>query len=522
MINYPLCKMGSARWKIQAACFLHLVSGSYLPTANAQTPSKLGIEIERLKSDTDLAHATWSLCVKDIQKDSVVAEFNSRTSLVPASSLKIITTASALALLGPMYKYETILEYDGKLDTSKGLLQGNLYIKGSGDPTLGSQTFKKKSDTVPLTDLWAKVLISKGIKKIEGAVIGDAVSFEDEIVPYSWIWGDMGNYYGVGATGLNFADNKFTLYFRSGSKKGDSTFITKISPEIPGMKVFNQTISKGYADNAYIYGAPYTLVRYVKGAIPVGKKDYEVEGSAPDPPLHCAQALDSSLRKAGVSISKNPSTLRNYLPPADEFRTTSDSILPFPGAQVLVEKRKKIYTHTSHTVDKIVYETNLQSNNLFAESLLKTIAFKKTKFGEDQTGIDIIYNYWKLKGVDLAGFHMADGSGLSRLNAITTLQQTDILCAIHKDSVLFKKFYDCLPIAGKSGSLGKLCKGTAAENNLRAKSGYMTRIRSYAGYVTSKKGRLLAFSIIVNNYDCTPGQMKDKLEKLMVAIAETE
>lgn len=495
--------------------------------------SSLKSQISALQSDTDLAHATWSFCVKDIKKDSVIAEYNSNASLVPASTMKIITTASALAILGPMYKYETHLEYDGKLDSAKGILQGNLYIKGSGDPTLGSQTFKKKSDTVPLTDLWAKIIAEKGIKKIDGAIIADATAFEDEIVPYSWIWGDMGNYYGAGACGLNFADNKFSLYFNSGSKKGDSTFITKISPEIPGMKIFNQAITKGYSDNAYIYGSPYSLVRYVKGTIPANKKDYEVEGSAPDPPLHCAQALDSSLRKSGIPITKKPTTIRNYLPPADEYITTADSVAQ-PVNQLtkslISQKRQRLHTHTSHTLEKIVYETNLQSNNLFAEALLKTIALKKTKFGEDQAGIDIIYNYWKQKlalskvegGIDLKGFYMADGCGLSRFNAISTKLQVNILCAINKDSLLFKKFYDCLPIAGKSGSLGKLCKGTAAENNLRAKSGYMTRVRSYAGYVTSKKGNMLAFSIIVNNYDCTHAQMKEKLEKLMVAIAETD
>ena len=122
----------------------------------------------------------------------------------------------------------------------------------------------------------------------------------------------------------------------------------------------------------------------------------------------------------------------------------------------------------------------------------------------------------------MKGFHMGDGCGLSRFNAISTKQLSKILRTITQDSVLFKKFYDSLPIAGKSGSLGKLCKGTCAENNLRAKSGYMTRIRSYAGYVTSKKGTLLSFAIIVNNYDCTAIQMKEKLEKLMVAIAEVE
>lgn len=508
--------------KLRFVYFLFLISNSLF------AQSSLKSQILKLQNDTDLAHASWSICVLDTKKDSVIAEYNSNLSLVPASTQKIITTSTALALVGWNFKYETSIEYDGKLDSAKGVLHGNLYIKGSGDPTLDSETFKKKSDTVPLTDQWAKIISAKGIKKIEGGIVADATAFEDETVPYGWIWGDMGNYYGAGASGLNFKDNKFGLFFQSGKKNGDSTVITKISPEIPQMKVLNYVRSKGYSDNAYIYGSPYSLVRYVKGTIPINKTEYKIEGSVPDAPLFCAQSLDSSLRKAGITIEKKATSIRKILPASEEFISTDigDSVVQHPadtsGKNQKPKTRKKIYSHTSHTLEKIVYQTNIQSNNLFAETLLKTIAWKKTKFGDDQTGIDIVTNYWKQKGVDMKGFYMGDGCGLSRFNAVSTKQLSEILRTITQDSLLFKKFYDSLPIAGKSGSLGKLCKGTPAENNLRAKSGYMSRVRSYAGYVTSKKGTLLSFAIIVNNYDCSPAQMKDKLEELMIAISECE
>lgn len=518
--------MTNGRWKIAASCWF-LVTGFWVSAQDPVSVSKLQSQISLMQKDADLAHASWSVCVLDVKTDSVVAEYNSHLSLVPASTHKIITTATALALLKSDFKYETRLEYDGTLDTISGILKGNLYIKGNGDPTLGSETFKKKSDTVPLTDIWAKILASKGIKKIQGAVIGDGLSFEDEMVPYSWIWGDMGNYYGAGSCGLNFKDNKFALLFKSGLKNGDSTSIQMISPAIPGMRVINQTFTRGYTDNAYIYGSPYSLVRYVKGTIPANKNEYEVEGSQPDPPLFCAQSLDSSMRKLGISITKKPTTLRNFLPTAADFSAlSSDSVLLSPDSMEcrpkIIAPRTTLYKHTSHSIDRIVTETNIQSNNLFAETLLKTIAWKKTSFGDDQTGIDIVTNYWKSKGVDLKGFYMADGCGLSRFNVINTKQLSQILRVITKDSSLYKRFSNSLPIAGKSGSLGRLCKGTLAENNLRAKSGYMTRVRSYAGYVTNKKGRLLSFAIIVNNYDCTPTVMKDKMEKLMIAMAELE
>ncbi len=495
------------KWMLLVFLFWLTDPGFRIDTAKSQSVSKLKTKIDQLKSDTNLAHASWSICVIDSKKDSVIAEYNSQLSLVPASTQKIITTSTALALLGWDFKYQTFLEYDGKLDSSGGILHGNLYIKGNGDPTLESETFKKKSDTIPVTDQWAKFISAKGIKKIEGAVIADASAFEDEMIPSTWIWGDMGNYYGAGASGLNFMDNKFTLFYKSGNKKGDTAYITKKNPSIPNINVVSYVRTGLYLDNAFIYGAPYDDLRYVKGTIPANKKDYEVEGSMPDPSLFCAQALDSSLRNIGIAIEKKPSTLR---------------IRNQVAGSKNQESRTRIFTQTSHTLDKIIYQTNIQSNNLFAESILKTIALNKTKLGEDQAGIDIVTNYWKAKGLDMKGFYMADGCGLSRHNAVTTKLLATMLQAISTDSVIFKKFYDSLPVAGKSGSLGKLCKGTVAENNLHAKSGYMTRVRSYAGYVTSKKGNLLTFAIIVNNYDCTPQLMKDKLEDLMIAIAETD
>ncbi|MBI4946024.1 MAG: D-alanyl-D-alanine carboxypeptidase/D-alanyl-D-alanine-endopeptidase [Bacteroidetes bacterium] len=488
---------------------------------HACAQANLLAKITSLKSDTDITHASWSICVLDVKRDSVIAEYNSHLSLIPASTHKILTTAAALSLLGWDFKYETRLEYDGKLDSIAGILHGNIYIKGSGDPTLNSETFKKKSDTVPLTDQWAKIILAKGIKKIKGAVVADAGAFDDETIPSTWVWGDMGNYYGAGACGLNFSDNKFSLYYKSGSKKGDTAFITKISPPIPGMKVASYVRTGGYLDNAFIYGAPYDELRSVKGSIPANKINYEVEGSIPDPPLFCAQSLDSSLRKIGIIIGEQATSIRSQSERAPseklEVRTQKS------------EARQTIYIHYSHTLDKIIYQTNIQSNNLFAESILKTIACvspslrgNKTNLGSEQTGIDIVQHYWRSKGVGLKGSYMADGCGLSRFNAINTKQLSEILRTVTLDSVVFNTFYNSLPVAGKSGSLGKLCKGTLAENNIHAKSGYMTRVRSYAGYATSKSGKLLSFAIIINNYDCSPAQMKDKLEELMIAIAEIE
>lgn len=466
--------------------------------------SKLKTEIENLKKDKALQHATWSICVMNTKKDSAIAEYNSHVSVVPASTLKIVTTAAALSILGSDFVFETQILYDGVLDTTSGILKGNLYIKGGGDPTLGSEYFKDKKDSLTVIEKWAIILKAKGVKKIEGSIIGDASIFEDNMIPAQWIWADMGNYFGAGASGLTYIDNKYKIFFKSGAG-GTATSINAIQPELPGLQFVNNVTAGGNDDNAFIYGSPYSNYRVATGTIPANKNNYEVEGSIPDPALYCAQAFEQALKNIDVNVLKKATTIR-ALKESNEYVASSKKIL---------------HTNYSPTLDKIVYWTNLKSLNLYAEHLLKYIAYKKTGFGSTNAGTEIVTNYWKAKGVDVSGFFMNDGSGLARANVITTKTQTQILRVMSKDKN-FTAFYNSLAIAGKSGSLGGLCDGTFAENNLRAKSGYITRARGYTGYVKNRKGELLCFSVLANNYDCSPTEMKLKLEKLLIAVAECE
>lgn len=466
--------------------------------------SKLNTEIEKLKNDPALKHATWSICVMNSKKDSAIAEYNSHISVVPASTMKIVTTAAALSMLGSDFVFETQLQYDGILDTIKGILKGNLYIIGGGDPTLGSEYFKDKKDSSTVVEKWAFILKAKGIRKIEGAIIGDAGIFDENITPGQWIWGDIGNYFGVGACGLTYHDNKYTISFKSGAA-GSRTTINKIQPAVKGLEIKNTVMAGGTEDNAVIYGSPYTYYRMVQGTIPPNKNNFEIEGAIPDPALFCAQSLEQALKNNNIEITEKATTTR--LLKEDNKNVTTN--------------KKILHKHLSPTLDKIVYFTNLKSLNLYAEHLLKYIAYKKNGIGLENEGTEIVTSFWKNKGVDVNGFFMNDGCGLARANVITTKAETQILRLMTKDKS-FKAFYDSFPVAGKSGSLSNMCEGTCAENNLCAKSGYISRVRGYTGYVKNKKNELLCFSVIANNYECSATEMKKKLEKILVAIAEME
>src|ERR1051325_6780021 len=173
------------RKKIFLCLFLPVFLSAFIAGDNASV-TRLKNEVNKLKKDPDLLHGIFGVYVLDVKKDSVLFDYNGGIGLVPASSQKTLTTAAALCLLGEDYKFETKIEYDGVLDSAKGVLKGNIYIHGSGDPSLASKYFKDDKDTTEVVEKWAKLISLKGIKRIEGAVIADASAFDDEMVPSTW------------------------------------------------------------------------------------------------------------------------------------------------------------------------------------------------------------------------------------------------------------------------------------------------------------------------------------------------
>ncbi len=457
--------------------------------------NRLNGGLKALSLDNDLIHANWGFCLLDPKTGKVITEYSSEKSLMPASGMKVVTTISALNLLGEKYRYKTAIEYDGIIGKDS-ILTGNLYIRGSGDPTLGNNRLDSTLRYDSLTAQWALQIKGFGINKINGNIIADASVFEDYATPGSWNWDDIGQYYGAGSYGINVYENEYTLFYSSNAK---ACQIDSIFPKIEGLTVWNDVIVSGSSDNAFIYGAPDNYYRYVVGAIPPNRKAYTVDGSMPDPPLFLAMELKAALIKSGVDVKKQATTVyamkREKIPVNDT--------------------RKLLFQYSSPPLSEIVYHTNQKSVNLYAETLLKTTGKVISNDGSREAGLKCVNNYWTGKGMDMSGFIMEDGSGLSRLNVITPKQICFILNYELKQSG-FSTFKNSLPISGKTGTLRSITVNTTAEGKIFAKSGSMSKVRSYSGYVTTKNGDLLPFSILVNNYTCSNAEMKSKLEKLMV------
>ncbi|OFY29588.1 MAG: D-alanyl-D-alanine carboxypeptidase/D-alanyl-D-alanine-endopeptidase [Bacteroidetes bacterium RIFOXYA12_FULL_35_11] len=465
--------------------------------------STLKKQIKEITGDSTLKNASISFYAYDLKSKEVIAEHNADVSLIPASSQKIIVTAAALEYFGANYRFKTTIEHDGSIDAS-GTLNGNIYIKGGGDPALGSPIFKNHYKENAFLKTWADSIAKKGIKKINGRIIGDAEIFDDQ-TPVNWIWGDMGNYYGATAYGISIFDNQFKVIFDTGKEK-DSVKIKEHIPNIPYLKLSNQVKTySGTEDLCYFTGGPFENERTVLGYLPKDKKNFSVRASIPDPPLFLAYLLKAQLDSINIQCTELPCTIRQ-LKSTDKYK---ESI------------KIQICETLSPSLSEIVFATNKYSHNLFAETLLKHIGLRSYKNTETATAANALKDFCKQRKIDTQGMFLSDGSGLSRYNSLTAKQLVGVLLYM-KRSKSYYAFYNSLPAAGLSGTIRSMFKNTTAEKNLRAKSGYMSRVRSYAGYVTTKSNRDVAFAIIVNNYTVSDARMKEMIEMVLVKLADMQ
>ena len=460
--------------------------------------SQIGFDgvLNNFKTDADLQHASYGFCVIDTKTGKTLKEYNSQLALIPASTLKIITTGAALGILKKDFTFKTNFSIVYKGDSIQTATLLALKVYGVGDPSFNSGYFYS-NDSLFFSGLIKKIKLA-GIKKINAITIDNSI-FNNSI-PDSWIWGDICNYFGASANGLSYKDNKFSIFYTS-AQSNTLAKIESIKPDYfsKKIKIQSDVLSFGTEDEAYVYGNPNEYTRKVSGTIPTNKINYEIEAQMPEPEVYFNYELTNVLKKNNLFSAKEKTDI------------LEDNAL----------KSKWIYTHTSPKLEKIIFYTNTKSNNHYAESLLKTVgAIKTGKQGTTENGIEVVKKYWEARGINMSGLHMVDGSGLSRANTLTTKIQAEILTLIFNDTLMYEPFNNSLPIAGKNGSMTSLCKGTFAENNLRAKTGYINRARGYCGYVKTKSGKNLAFSILFNNYDCSPKEMKLKIEKFLVALVE--
>jgi D-alanyl-D-alanine carboxypeptidase/D-alanyl-D-alanine-endopeptidase (penicillin-binding protein 4) len=437
-----------------------------------------GKALEFLMADSSMMHSSVSICILNTKTGETVYEFNAGKSLIPASVLKLVTSSAALELLGPEYRFRTKIGYTGSLNSPAGLLTGDIIIVGGSDPALGSEYFKDHYNN--FLRHWITEIRNLGIKKIKGRIITDDSRYDYQPVPAKWLWEDAGNYYGAGAYGLSVYDNTFEIHFRT-SDEGSIPVITGIVPEICRNKLSNQLIASGNSDNGYVFAAPYNEYGWMAGSIPANREDFVLKASISDPPLLLSEIINTMLDSAGIVVSGNPSTARlekNFK--NNELKIIDEVVSP--------------------PLKDIIEVLNHESVNLFAEHLLKELGKIHKNEGTTAAGIEVLCKFLEDSGINTSGMFFEDGSGMSPMDAVSSQGLTDLLFFMRTRGKYFNEFYASLPDAGKEGTLKNYFKDQIFDSNLKAKSGSMTRVRSYAGYFKTMSGNELAFSILINNY----------------------
>jgi len=457
------------------------ISGSLLAACvSAQSiTQKLQTAFQQFESDSQLKHAISSLYVIDAKSGQVVFDKNSHVGLAPASTQKIITSVTAFELLGKDYRYKTELGYSGVI--KNGVLDGDLLVTGSFDPTFGSWRYSQTKDDIIISK-WKQSFRKSGIKKFKNVYYSEEPGLGMQSIPDGWIWQDIGNYYGAGSRPLNWKENQFDLVLESKMDTGLITILRDSGEE--NLKFDNNVISarKGSGDNAYIYLTPNSRYGFLKGTIPVGENSFKISGSTPSPPLTFLHAfLDSTVLKLKLSeVLYKPDDIEDYAP-----KTLSATIT-------------NLITHYSPTLDSIIYWLNKKSINLYAEALIKTFAYEKVGFSSTDSGVAIVRKFWKDKGLDENELNIYDGSGLSPLNRVTAHAQVEIL-KYAKTKDWFQYFYNALP----------------EYNGMKMKSGTISDVKGFCGYHKAKDGKEYIFSFLVNNYSGKTSGVVNKMYKVL-------
>jgi serine-type D-Ala-D-Ala carboxypeptidase/endopeptidase (penicillin-binding protein 4) len=467
-----------------------------LQTACAQTADEsFESAWQKFLNLPELKHANVGMLISDAQTGESIHAFRSEKILLPASVQKLISTAYALETLGPDYRFKTEVAYSGKPDKLTGVLNGNVYIIGGGDPTLGSKYFSGSGRDIVAEAI--REIKAQGIKRINGSIIALDGIYGTQRAPSTWGWQDVANYYASGASGLTYSDNDYTLTFDTRSNIGEPVILLRQEPNVPGMIFINEVRAyDGDSDLSYIHGSEYSDLRYIRGKLPAGKATYEIRGALPNPPLFLAQLVETGLEENAIRVSEGAA--------GKQF-----------GENAGLTRIVQIY---SPKLEEIIKQTNRHSINLYAEHMLRQpLAVKKPAAGIDEA-LDSMKVFWKQKGLDNEAVNYYDGAGLSLAAGLSPQHLSDILYYMKHKSANSGVFTESLPVSGEQGTLRYFLHKSPAKGQFQLKSGSFTGIRCYAGYGTTKSGRNLIAVLMVNHFTGDTYALRNKMADLFESM----
>ncbi|MCX4386428.1 D-alanyl-D-alanine carboxypeptidase/D-alanyl-D-alanine-endopeptidase [Micromonospora peucetia] len=466
------------------------------PTATAESPTpaaiRLNATIDAILADSRLAGAQASVVVKDATTGETVYHRNGDRRLVPASNTKLLTSAAALELLGPGHRFSTEVRTSGTRHA--GLVSGNLYLRGGGDPTMLAADY----------DALAAQVAAAGVRVVTGNLVADDTRYDSTRLGPDWTWDDEPYYYAAQVSALTVAPDTdydagtVIVHAAPGATAGARPVVTT-TPATGYLKIDNraETVAAGETSLSFERGHGGNTV-VVTGQIALRAAAASDWVSVWEPTGYAADVFRSALREHGVRVLG---------------RTVLGQATPEGAAEVA--------RHRSMPLAELVVPFLKLSNNGHAEVLTKEIGRVLSGSGTWSAGLTAISEYVADAGMDTGTLRQRDGSGLSRRNLIPAEEFVDLLTAVRAEP-WFDTWYAALPVAGEAdrfvgGTLRSRMRGTPAAGNVHAKTGSLTGVSGLSGYVTDADGRVLAFSILLNNY--LASSVKTLEDQIAIALA---
>lgn len=427
--------------------------------APAPPPHPIVTLLQEARSSPELAGAAIGFSLLN-DKGEVVIDENATTALIPASAFKTLTTATALEILGPDFHFTTELKATAPIQS--GILKGDLLVFGGGDPMLKIDDLK----------VWVGELKKRGLTRITGGIRTDASIFTGSLYGDFWNWGDIGNGYGSGVSGLNLNHNRYVVVFRAGPEVGSPAELLGINLEIPDANWKNEVTTgpEDSGDGVVIHGGENTSAIHLRGTIPLGAAKFQAQGAVPDPARFIAHHFRALLIAAGIQVGSTPGTA--------------------PATHSLLK-------HESPPLLAIIKSIHATSDNQETECVFRMLGVKGEK-----PPAEVIREHWKTRGLEFIGLRMEDGSGLARADFIRPLD-------------LARLQY----LAG-TGPQGPAYKASLlTKDGLTWKGGAMSGIRTFTGYAKTKSGHEFCYALMLNHY--TDGKAVSVLsQKVMDAMME--
>ncbi|MFH0733904.1 MAG: D-alanyl-D-alanine carboxypeptidase/D-alanyl-D-alanine-endopeptidase [bacterium] len=445
---------------------------------NGISVQELRNQLDDIFNDTNFLNAFWGVLIKSLKTGEIIYKRNADKLFIPASNMKLFTTSAALLLLGDKYRYKTKIFADG--DINNGVLDGDLVLRGSGDPTISNRFVLGGINSV--FKKWVDSLKNKNITKITGDIIGDDDIFDEKSYGYGWSRDYEYSWFAAPSGALSFNNNCINVKIIPGTNNLPADI--EIQPDIKTYyfvnKVTTVSADENSSTNIQLLRSRRNDIITVNGIIKANSEPVIEYIAVDDPTDFTVNSFAEVLIDNGIVL--------------DGYATDADKEIHKLNYDDMVE----LFEYSSVKLSDIVKETNKNSNNFYAEQLIKTIGYELLNYGTVENGVKAMREIFETMGINIDNLLFSDGSGLSCLDWVTPKQIVNLLSYMYKSNQ-FKAFFNSLPIAGRDGTLADRMKNTAAEDNVRGKTGYLSGVTALSGYLNTMDDEPLVFTMIVNN-----------------------